>query len=826
MKLIELEITEIRGIRHLLLSPQGQNLVISGPNGSGKSGVVDAIDFLLTGNIQRLSGRGTKGLTLKKHGVHVGSDPEVATVRAVIALDDGSQHELTRSIAAPGRIICSKEAETALLGMLALASRGQYVLSRREILRYITAEPGDRATEIQALLNLSDIEATRLSLGRFRTQMQTELTQQTGEVGRAEARLAAAAQLPSYDRDGVLEVVNAQRAVLGGHPLATLLATGLKANLAEPSSARRSTPAAPVTRGDLDALVEPWDAKHVENRHGLVTRFLSALAALCGDPARLRLANLSRLIDAGIALLSDDGACPLCDTPWDPPTLAEHLQAKQAQATSAVAEMAALAQLSVPLVREVRGVKALVSQIARAATTLNLKEAAEALDAWATHLGEAERYLDDPLGAPAGLAFTDDALGQLCRSAPAVAALGQVRQAVEAAVPAISKEQAAWDILTRIEEHTESLATTILEAKTTERAARRAESLVAAFETARNRVLQALYDRIKDRFVELYSRIHAADEAGFGAVLCPEGAALKFEVDFLGTGTYPPHALHSEGHQDCMGLCLYLSLAEYLNAGVIDLVVLDDVVMSVDAGHRREVCRVLAEQFADKQFLITTHERAWAAQLRTEGIVTGGNSLTFYNWTLAVGPCVEGGDMWTAISRHLERDDVPQAAHALRYGLEAFFRHVCGSLRGQIQYNPAERWDLGDFYAACLNKLTKYYNTAVTAAKAWQRPEVASQVEVMASLLVQATRQAQCEQPTVNWNVHFNEWANYTKQDFLPVVEAMQELCAQFTCGSCHGVLEAQATGSEISTVRCSCGEVMLNLQKPEPARKALVATM
>ena len=54
MKLIELEIQNIRGIKQLKLKQNGNNFLIYGPNGSGKSAVVDAIDFLLTGQISRL----------------------------------------------------------------------------------------------------------------------------------------------------------------------------------------------------------------------------------------------------------------------------------------------------------------------------------------------------------------------------------------------------------------------------------------------------------------------------------------------------------------------------------------------------------------------------------------------------------------------------------------------------------------------------------------------------------------------------------------------------------------------------------------------------
>jgi recombinational DNA repair ATPase RecF len=68
MRILELEINNVRGIEQLLLKPEGKNLVIRGPNGSGKSAVVDAIDFLLTGRVSRLTGKGTSGITLNNDG--------------------------------------------------------------------------------------------------------------------------------------------------------------------------------------------------------------------------------------------------------------------------------------------------------------------------------------------------------------------------------------------------------------------------------------------------------------------------------------------------------------------------------------------------------------------------------------------------------------------------------------------------------------------------------------------------------------------------------------------------------------------------------------
>ena len=77
IRIDKIEIHEFRGIRKLILELKGENFAACGPNGTGNSGIVDAIEFALTGNISRLSGRGTDGLTApcrkapKRHNVAI-----------------------------------------------------------------------------------------------------------------------------------------------------------------------------------------------------------------------------------------------------------------------------------------------------------------------------------------------------------------------------------------------------------------------------------------------------------------------------------------------------------------------------------------------------------------------------------------------------------------------------------------------------------------------------------------------------------------------------------------------------------------------------------
>ena len=84
MILIEkLEIAEFRGIKTLTLDLNKKSFRIAGPNGTGKSGIVDAIEFALTGSITRLGGAGTAEISVKAHAPHVDftKNPEKAIVK-------------------------------------------------------------------------------------------------------------------------------------------------------------------------------------------------------------------------------------------------------------------------------------------------------------------------------------------------------------------------------------------------------------------------------------------------------------------------------------------------------------------------------------------------------------------------------------------------------------------------------------------------------------------------------------------------------------------------------------------------------------------------
>src|SRR3546814_9987138 len=130
------------------------------------------------------------------------------------------------------------------------------------------------------------------------------------------------------------------------------------------------------------------------------------------------------------------------------------------------------------------------------------------------------------------------------------------------------------------------------------------------------KALEAIYHEVQEAFADYYRQINKDDESDFTAHLVPSIGKLGFDVDFYGRGRFPPGAYHSEGHQDGMGLCLYLALMSHLLGKGFAFAVLDDVLMSSAKGHRREVCALLKSRFRSEELLLPNHAEVWLCQMK------------------------------------------------------------------------------------------------------------------------------------------------------------------------------------------------------------------
>lgn len=808
LQVVELHIVEFRGIRDLTLDLGGESFVVSGPNGSGKSGVVDALNFVLTGNIARLQGPGTGSVTMARHGPHVlrRDDPGAAFVSAtVLATRSGESARITRSVKAPGTYELDPDLPSVRSAIDEAALHAEMVLSRREIMKFVIAEPGRRAAEIQALLKLDRLSLLRSRLRTLNTQAANGTKRADTSASIAQQALERHLDVASLTASQIRPVINQRRRLLGLDEFEAVsretdFAIGLTEGATEGAFNKPSAVA------DLAALNRVLENLVAATRS--VTALEEAMAPVDADPSILPSLRTRELVESGIDHLVDEH-CPLCDHPWaDAASLRAHLEAKLQRSRQA-AEIQRVIEVRASAVASfLQTLAGLVAPVSTIGPRLGRGELAADLEEWRQELVAGSASL-------ASVAGVQDLRTKLLadptlRSRAAAKALEELGAAVTA-VPDQSEKAAAQSFLTIAQERWIVLRTARGEQATAKRAAATAASLYNHYCDAQDEGLARLYGQVEHRLGELYLELND-DEAGFRAALEPSAQALDLLVEFYGQGLYPPLAYHSEGHQDGMGLCLYLALMEHLLADDFKLAVLDDVVMSVDVSHRKQLCGLLQRQFPQVQFIITTHDDVWARQMLAT-LVQRNRHARFVNWTLNDGPIVaEGSDVWDQIAKDLVHDDVSPAAARLRRHLESTLADVADRMSAQVPYRSLGTWDLGDFMNGVKGRYSKLLGAAAKSANSWNDDNAKAAVLAAKTRWQEASLVQTSEQWAVNPAVHYNEWANFSRQDFMPVVEACRAFLAIFECSNCDSPLHVSRVGNVDEALRCPCGATNLAL--------------
>jgi hypothetical protein len=283
-------------------------------------------------------------------------------------------------------------------------------------------------------------------------------------------------------------------------------------------------------------------------------------------------------------------------------------------------------------------------------------------------------------------------------------------------------------------------------------------------------LLANLYRTVEQDFSTYYRELNSDDESNFRAQLEPSAGKLGLNVDFYGTGMFPPAAYHSEGHQDGMGVCLYLALINRLLGADFRFAALDDVVMSIDSNHRKQFCKLLKSHFPNVQFIITTHDEVWAQQMRYSGLAAKAGIAKFHSWTVDGGPIYEEGDFWDKIDADLAKGKVPAAPARLRQNLELIMTELATNLRGKVTFRLDGRYELGDLLSSVKGAYGKWLSQAAKSANSWNDSSAKSNVDALKTSWATVNLAQESENWALNPAVHFNDWANFTQADWVPHV--------------------------------------------------------
>ncbi|MFH1741724.1 MAG: AAA family ATPase [bacterium] len=814
-----IHIEEFRGVRDLNLNLAGRNFGICGPNATGKSGIVDSIEFCLTGDITRLSGQGTAGLSVKSHAPHVDqrTHPEKAKVTITADIPSlGKTVMIQRSVKYPHKVQITPTDADAKRVVEELEKHSEFALSRREIVKYIITPPGRRSEDVQTLLRLDHLEKLRKSLTAFCNKRKGDSDEAERNRRLAGTELITTLKIDKLDRALVLDTVNEKRQILDLPVLTELtketsFKTGVAVSrAAEKKPALRKTDALADLVGLQSAIRGGEPVTLAENRQAAKR----SLETLRDDEQALTLARRHGFIETGLELVTDD-ICPLCDTPWKADELREHLRKKLLSAeqigkllgqlrTDINAILDSLAERIKAIERAIQYSQILKPPVPHAELTTYLDQ----LNGTETALKD---FLADHSRISAAYQAITDARWSPAR--PALARLDECQAAVNA-LPDTSVEDEARDFLIVGQDRYERLLRATRTEKEQKSRNTDAQKVLDHYNSTATTVLESIYDQVAKDFTNYYRAINREDEEKFAGKLTSEPAKLSFDVDFYGRGLFPPGAYHSEGHQDGMGLCLYLALMKHTLGDKFTFAVLDDVLMSVDIGHRREVCRLLKSEFPKTQFIITTHDRVWLQYMKTEGLIE--RSQSFGGWTVDAGPRVwDDHDIWTEIQSELDKEDVAKAAWLLRYYLEYIASILADNLRARIEFRGDGQYDLGDLLPHVLKEWRKWLEVGEKSAVHWQRDGEKAAIAEKRAKVKDLIAKSNTEQWAINPAVHFNGWANLQRHEFREVINAFKALLENLRCENpnCKSYLYVLPHKGKAEEMRCNCGATLINLK-------------
>lgn len=812
IQLEHLHVEDFRGIRVLDLPLRSKSFVVHGPNGSGKSGVVDAIDFALSGSIHRLVGAGTGGVTLLKHGPHVHKrdDPGAAVVQLTVKdIVTGETAVLRRSVRDSASFTLTPDTTTIRASLAEGRVHPELTLSRREIIKYVLSKPGDRAQEVQSLLKLDRLDDFRKLLKSSLTKSSGSLSTANAEKSTAETGFAAHLNIGELLSREIAREVNQRRAVLGADPLTGItIDTNLEDGLAavtEAGSFNLATALADVAGlvGNLDDTADILDHQSA----------LSNVAAeLTNDPTLLEALKHRQLVDAGLAAIVDNN-CPLCDEEWDDiKTLRAHLTQKLERSNSAVVVRQRLLQAAETYRGDLRLLKDSVDKAIPYATWHGDDTLPHLLTTFSADLAAHSQSVgaspDSIVAAADSLlpsTFTLDVdTVQLTKELDATLMALPDQSAATAARSFLAVAQDRWARV-RVARAQATKATAVRD---------NAQIIYDQYCAISDAALKELYESVEADFSRYYQIINSDDEGSFTAGLKPSSGSLDLAVDFYGLGKFPPTAYHSEGHQDGMGVCLYLALVKQLLGDNFRYAVLDDVVMSVDVNHRKQFCELLKAEFPNVQFVITTHDVVWARQMQSAGLITSKAQARFYGWTVDGGPVYEQGDIWERIEDDLAREDVPGAAHKLRRRLEAASADITEAIGGRVAYQGDNQYDPSVFLSAAKGRYAELLGKAAAAANSWNDQAAKDAVQAKKDARAAVVPDQEGEAWVINSVVHNNDWANVSVNDFRPALEATKQFLDLFVCDNpdCGGWIHV--VGRPEESIRCDCGQYNLNLKK------------
>jgi energy-coupling factor transporter ATP-binding protein EcfA2 len=771
-----------RGLVDCPLPFGGRSVVVLGENGSGKSSIVDALEYFFSGHIERFEG--TDDLSIQESAPHVKHKPADAEIS--LTFSPGAV-KLTRTLATAPSV------GGQLAAVLRVGESTAFILRRYQLLNFIATRPADRYDRLAELIGIDGLEKRELTLKSAKDDFQGKLEAAEREYKDSTEALAAALGIPDVSvAADVLSSINRLREKAELPPVATIPSALDEAQLEVVSGAAvQQTSSLERASRALAQLPNDVDVAHVSEAFG---RLASAGAAYKTRVLDTQLSLLD-LLRTGRAQLEsfEPEACPLCERPIERVLLVASLDRRISELDRLSSEAS---QFRTEKTAAAAEAEILAGRLGDAARSLGegaeAREAIRALSdaaAGIRALNERIRAADIPSLLPRRDDF--EALSRESRLAVA-----STKTACETIVRASQSERAQARVsllraLEALRRNNVGTANFVSAGKTSTLAAK----VYDHFSAVRSAWVGSVYAQILPDLQKYYSRIHPHEphkDVLLRFVPAKRKSTALEMTSFSRPGS-DPRAFSSEAHLDTLGLCIFLAFYKQCSAG-FPLLVLDDVLTTVDSQHRLKVAELLIDEFADRQLVLTTHDERWFEEIKAQVSVKGlDGQFTYLNivgWSVDGGPDIrETRPTWDRVDGFLASGDKNAAGNEARRYLEWVLEEICKGSRAPVPYAHPRKPPLEDLFNGARTRIDDLVRDPAAQATFKAAFADVAATKFMANLL----------------SHHNADSGGLSVAEVRAFADAVKTLHAAFSCAGCHALLIYSDQSNELYCPRTGC---------------------
>jgi len=704
VKVNSISIQAFRGITDLDLDIGGKSLILAGENGTGKSSIVEAIEFFFSGKVSHLEG--IQGITNKKHIPHVNC--EINDVKVTFKFLPGDI-TIERSFDSLANI------PSELVNYFDVAEKNTFILHRAQLLGFIIAQPSERFRAIGDIIGIGDLDDIESEIKRLNDGLKKIILPITMDIEEKTSKIVEIIGTELKSEEDVIEYINAVLTKDNFPTITSLdeldkhlevILIDIKKNANEDKLS---------TLNNIIKFTSQFPIVEICQKLNLANEELKEIS---NEEYKKKILLLSILNESKEFIKSTNpDYCPLCEQKIDNIELIKKVEHRINQYKDLSLKVANISENLSRVSCELQAYNIELTSL------LSNIQKIDELSNYINKLNEHRLFLKNLISL---IENTKSNLGNIDKINSIENEFNQLKEAIRL-INEISTKTYDEIQLTEEEKNSVKIRDDLLSLKKIYNELsdsknrilnpynkhRIVNKLYNKFIETKKNTIQDIYDNIIGDIEAFYTILHPNELHKNIKLIVKESGkgSTELKIQSFGRENEDPRALTSEGHLDSLGLCIFLSFVKKFNDN-FPLIVLDDVVTTIDSGHRNKICKLLNEYFSEKQLIITTHDGIWFEQLvdsqRAYRCQNKFNNIKISKWSIENGPIIESyKPKWEKIAQKLNQGETFGVGNECRIYLEWVLKNLCQNYYVSVIYRKSGRYNLSELLDPAEKKITK-----------------------------------------------------------------------------------------------------------------------